>query len=101
MSRATKNSTHVMDTSVNQEISMISQDSSSSDQEIEVQIPQCFPPPTCPPQSFVQPMFMPYIKGPKMDWTVNDSFPLSTCPPQSLCDPCLCLISKGPRWVGL
>ena len=25
------------------------------------------------PQSFVQPMFMPYIKGPKMDWTVNDS----------------------------
>ena len=22
---------------------------------------------------FVPPMFMPYIEGPKMDWTVNDS----------------------------
>ena len=73
MPRATKNSAHVMDTSVNQETSMISQDSSSSDQEMEVQSPQCFPPSTSQPQSFVQPMFMPYIKGPKMDWTVNDS----------------------------
>ena len=73
MPRATKNSAHVMDTSVNQETSMISQDSSSSDQEIEVQSPQYFPPSTSQPQSFVQPMFMPYIEGPKMDWTVNES----------------------------
>ena len=56
-----------MDTSVNQESSMISQDSSSSDQEVEVQSPQCFPPSTSQPQSFVQPMFMLYIKGLKMD----------------------------------
>ena len=62
-----------MDTSVNQEISMMSQDSSSSDQEVEVQSPQCFPPSTSQPQSFMQPMFMPYIEGPKMGWTVNDS----------------------------
>ena len=62
-----------MDTSVNQETSMISQDSSSSNQEMEVQSPQCFPPSTGQPQSFVQPMCMPYIEGPKMDWTVNDS----------------------------
>ena len=61
----------MMDTIVNQETSMMSQDSSSSDQ---VQSPQCFPPPTCQPQSFMQPMFMPYIEGPKMDWTVNDTF---------------------------
>ena len=40
---------------------------------MEVQIPQCFLPSTSHPQSFVQPMFMPYIKRSKMDWTVNDS----------------------------
>ena len=63
----------MMDTSVNQESSMIFQDSASSDQDMEVQSPQCFPPSINQPQSFVQPMFMPYIEGPKMDWTVNDS----------------------------
>ena len=62
-----------MDTSVNQENSMISQDSSSSDQEMEVQSPQHFPTSTSQPHSFVQPMFMPYNKEPMMDWTVNDS----------------------------
>ena len=74
MPRATKNSAHVMDTSVKQESSMISQDYSTSDQEMEVQSQQCFPPSTRQPQSFVQPMFIPYIKEPKMYWTVNDSF---------------------------
>ena len=44
-----------------------------SDQEVEVQSPECFPPSTSQPQYFMQPMFMPYIKGPKMDWTVNGS----------------------------
>ena len=62
-----------MDTSVNQESSMISQDSASSAQEMEVQNPQCFPPSTSQPQSFVQPMFMYCIEGPKMGWTVKDS----------------------------
>ena len=57
MPRATKNSVCVMKTSVNQETSMISQDSSSFDQEMEVQSPQCFPPSTSQPQSFVQAMF--------------------------------------------
>ena len=69
----TKNSACVMDTSANQETLLISQDSSSSDQEMELQSPQYFPSSTSQPQSFVQPMFKPYIKGPKMDWTVNDS----------------------------
>ena len=73
MPRATKNSAHVMDTSVTQETSMMSQDSSSSDQEIEVQRPQCSLPFTNQPQSFMQSMFMPYIKGPKIDWTVSDT----------------------------
>ena len=63
----------MMDTSVNQETSTMSQDSSSSDQEMEIQSPQCFPPSTGQPQSFMQLVFMPYIEGPKMDWTVNDS----------------------------
>ena len=73
MPRATKNSAHVMDTSVNQEMSMISQDSSSSDQEMEVKSLQCLPPSTNQPQSVVQPMFMAHNKGPKMACTVNDS----------------------------
>ena len=52
---------------------MIPQESSSSDVEMDMQSSQCFQPSTSQPQSFVQPMFMPYIEGPKMDWTVNDS----------------------------
>ena len=52
---------------------MILQDSSSSDVEMDVHSPQCFQPSTSHPQSFGQLMFMPYIEGPKMDWTVNDS----------------------------
>ena len=39
MPRTTKNSAHVMDAIVNQATSIISQDSSSSDQEMEVQSP--------------------------------------------------------------
>ena len=73
MPRSTKNSACVVNTCVSQENSMISQDSSSTDQEMEVQSPQCFPPPTSQPQLFVQPMFMPYIEGPKMNLTVDDS----------------------------
>ena len=49
MPRGTKNSAHMMDTSFNQETSMMSQDSSSSDQEMEVQSPQCLPPSTSQP----------------------------------------------------
>ena len=43
------------------------------DQEMEVKSPQCSHHPQVIPQSFVQPMFMPYTEGPKMHWTVNDS----------------------------
>ena len=71
MPRGKKNSACVIDTSVNQKSLMISQDSSSSDQEMEVQSSHCFPMSTSQPESFVQPMFMPYIKGPQMDWTLN------------------------------
>ena len=50
-----------------QEESSAHEESSSSDQE---QDPEVFFPPS---QAQVVPnMFMPYIKGPKMDWTVND-----------------------------
>ena len=55
-----------MNTSVKQETLMMSQDSSSSDQEMEVQSPQSFPSSTGQPQFFMQPMFMPYIEGPKV-----------------------------------
>ena len=73
MPRPTKDSACVTNTSVNQENSMVSQDSLCSDQEMEVKSPQCFQHSTSKSQSFVQPMLMPYIEGPKMDWTVNDS----------------------------
>ena len=63
MPRATKNSAHVTNTSVSQEYS-------SSEQEMEVQN-QRFQPSTSQAQ-FVPPMFMPYIEGSKMDWAVND-----------------------------
>ena len=69
MPRPTKISSHVTNTSVSQENPIVSQDSSSSNQEMEVQSPQCFQPSTSQSQPFVQPMFMTYIEGPKMDWT--------------------------------
>ena len=40
---------------------------------MEVQSPSSFQPSTSQAQPFVQPMFMPYIEGPKMDWAANDS----------------------------
>ena len=72
MPRPTKNSAHEISTNVSQENSIVSQESSSSDQEMEVQSPQCLQPSTSQSQPFVQPMFVPYIEGPKLDWTVND-----------------------------
>ena len=73
MPRSTKNSAHVVNTSVCQNTSIVSQESSSSDVEIEVQRPQFFQPFTSQPWPFEKSMCMPYIKGPKMDWTLNDS----------------------------
>ena len=67
------NSACVANTSVSQENPIVSQESSSSDVQMNVQSPQCFPPSKSQLQSFVQSMSMPYIEGPKMDWTVNDS----------------------------
>ena len=69
MPRATKISAHVMNTSISQENS-VSQESSSSDQEMEVQSPS-FQPSTGLAQ-FVPPMFIPYIEVPQGDWTFND-----------------------------
>ena len=40
---------------------------------MEVQSPQYVWPCTSQPQSYAQSMFMSYIEGPKMDWTVNNS----------------------------
>ena len=52
---------------------MVPQESSSSDIEMDVLNSQCFQPSTSQLQPFVQPMFMHYIEGLEMDWTVNDS----------------------------
>ena len=68
MPRATKNLAHVMYTSVSQENS-VSEESSCSDQVMELQSPSFQPSTSQAP--FVLPMFIPYIEGSKMDWTVN------------------------------
>ena len=46
------------------------QESSSSEQETEIQNPSLLP--SSSQAQFVPPMFMPYIEGPKIDWTAND-----------------------------
>ena len=73
MPRPTKSSACVNNTSVSQENSMVSQEFSSSDVKMDFQSPEHFPPSTGQLQPFAQPMFMPYIEGPMMEWTVNDS----------------------------
>ena len=73
MPRSTKNSACVVSPIVCQDNSIVLQESSHSDVEMEVQSPQFIQPSTSQSQPFVQPMFIPYIEGPKMDWTVNDS----------------------------
>ena len=65
MPRTTKSSSHAMEKG--QEDSRVHQGSSCLDQEQDQEV---FPQ---PPQTQIVPnMFMPYIEGPKMDWTVND-----------------------------
>ena len=66
MTRTTKNSAHMENTSV----SSVYQESSSSEQETKMQDPSLQL--STSQAHFVPPMFMPDIEGPKMDWTVND-----------------------------
>ena len=72
MPKAARKSNHVDNTSENelQEDSNLSQDSCSGD-EVVLQSPQ-FQPSTSQMQAMQQ-MYMPYIEGPKMDWTVSNS----------------------------
>ena len=71
MPKATKSSAWVeAQTSFQQEANETSQEElTSSDQETDQEV--TFKPPRQQPQ-VVPGMFMPYIEGPKMDWTVND-----------------------------
>ena len=70
--KVAKKSNHVENTSDNvyQANSNLSHELSSDD-EVALQSPQ-FKPSTSQMQAIWQ-MYMPYIEGPKMDWTVNDS----------------------------
>ena len=70
MTRTTKDSAHVTNTSMYQENTSVSQDSSSSDQDTEMQSPSIQQ--STSQSQFVPALFMPYIEGLKMDWTVND-----------------------------
>ena len=63
MTRTTKNSTCLF-------LASIAQENTSSEQETEMQDP-CLQPSTSQAQ-FVPAMYMPYLEGHKMDWTVND-----------------------------
>ena len=49
-----------------------SSDQEQEDDEVVIQSPWLIQPSTSQMQA-MQPMYMPYIEGPKMDWTVNDS----------------------------
>ena len=73
MTRTTKNSVHVINTSV----SSFLQESSRSEQETEMQDYPSLQPSTRQAQ-FVPPMFMPYIEGPKMDWAVSQVLEVNT-----------------------
>ena len=66
MTRTTKNSAHVFNTTV----SSVYQESASSEQETKMQDPSLQP--STSQALYVPAMFMPYIEGFKMDWTVND-----------------------------
>ena len=70
MTRTTKNSAHVINTSVFQDNSSVYQETSSSDQETKMQVLEQQP--STSQAQFVPHMYMPYIEGPKMDWTLND-----------------------------
>ena len=73
MPKAARKSNHVTDTSENelQEDSNLSQESSSEDEAV-LQSPQYIQPSTSQMQAMQQ-MYMPYIEGLKMDWTVNNN----------------------------
>ena len=66
MTKTTKNSACVTNTSVYEENTSLSQESSSSEQKTEMK-GLSFQTSSSEAQ-FVSPMFMPYIEGPKMDW---------------------------------
>ena len=70
MTKTAQNSACVINTSVSHTNTSVSQESSSSEQETEMQSPSLQP--STSQAQLVSPMFMPYIEGPKMDWTVND-----------------------------
>ena len=63
MIRTTKTSVHLINTSVYQE-------NSSSDQEIEMQVLEQQP--STSQAQVIPHMYMPYIEGLKMNWTVSD-----------------------------
>ena len=69
MPRITKNSAHGNNklSQDETEIPSSQEDVSSSDQEPDPEV--SFHP--CRAQQVIPNMFMPYIEGPKMDWTVN------------------------------
>ena len=67
MPKSNKNSSHKMENNPSQEESSTHEES-SSDKEQDQEV--TFNPSHV--QQIVSSMFMPYIEGPKMDWTVND-----------------------------
>ena len=64
MPKSNKTNSHKMDNVPNEDEARTQEDS-SSEQEIDPEVT------INPPQAFPS-MFMPYIEGPKMDWTMND-----------------------------
>ena len=64
MPKSNKTTSHKMENVANQDEASTQQDA-TSEQEIDPEVT------FNPPQVFPS-MFMPYIEGPKMDWTMNE-----------------------------
>ena len=76
MPKATKKSAHETQNlpSEDSDVPESQEESTSSDQEpdAEISFHPSLVPPKHPVHQVMPSMYMPYIEGPKMDWTVND-----------------------------
>ena len=75
MPRATQNSAHEKHNLLNEESKVPSgpEETTNSDQEIDPKSDPEVPFHQTRAQQAIPSMFMPYIEGPRMDWTVNDA----------------------------
>ena len=98
MPRPKKKSVCVVNTSVCQDNSIVSQESSSSDVEMEVQSPQFIQTSTVSHNLLCNPCLCHILKGQKMDWTVNNGLCHRFCKWKMKCENILdCELAMFPN----